>query len=161
MFKKGLFVLVCCVAVYAGISLSLSMRSDFSTLSGQSYSWQSLHDEIVVVNYFAEWCAPCLKEVPELNTFNEFVQQNDKVSLFAVNFDNVNDEKLQGLKEKYNMQFNMVSGLPEKAPFSMPKSLPATFIIGANGELIKELKGEQTAESLQAIVEGLQKLQGL
>ncbi|GAB5380597.1 MAG: hypothetical protein Alis3KO_19280 [Aliiglaciecola sp.] len=158
MFKKGLFVFVCGLAVYAGITLSLSMRTDFTTLDGEGYSWQGLEEQIVVVNYFAEWCAPCLKEVPELNDFDQFVRQTDKVSLFAVNFDNVSDEQLTALRDKYDMQFKMVSGLPKKAPFSMPKSLPATFIIGTNGELIKELKGEQSAESLEAIVLGLQKI---
>lgn len=158
MFKKVLFAAICCLAVYAGITLSLSMRTDFTTLEGDGYRWTELQEKIVVVNYFAEWCAPCLKEVPELNDFDKFVRENEGVSLFAVNFDNVSDEKLSELKTKYDMQFQMISGLPEKAPFSMPKSLPATFIIGTNGELIKELKGEQTAESLETIVLGLQKL---
>ncbi|GAA0852450.1 TlpA disulfide reductase family protein [Aliiglaciecola litoralis] len=161
MLKKIGFALLLAVAAVAGFWFSLSLRADFSTLDGKQYSWQSLKDQIVVVNYFAEWCAPCLKEVPELNKFAQFAQQNDGVSIFAVNFDNLSDQELSKLRDKYSMEFAMVSGLPKNAPFAMPKSLPATFIIGSDGTLIKQLNGEQTDAQLQNIVLTLQKLQAL
>ncbi len=74
MFKKLIFVSCGLAAAIAGFYLSLSLKSDFTTVEGQSYQWQDFKGQYLVVNYFAEWCAPCLKELPELNQFESFAK---------------------------------------------------------------------------------------
>ncbi len=156
--KRVSFGLICLVAVGLGLWLSLALRTDFKTIDERSYRWDQFSGHYLVVNYFAEWCAPCLKEIPELNGFHDYANKQNDVSLFAVNFDNLDDNALKELQSKYKMQFNMVSGFPLNAPYAMPKTLPATFIIGRDGKVIKELKGEQTNQDLQLIIQQLRKL---
>src|SRR5690606_11211450 len=45
---------------------------------------QSLQGQWLVINYWAEWCAPCRKEIPELNALPEHI---DGVRVLGVNFD--------------------------------------------------------------------------
>ncbi|MEP4888724.1 MAG: TlpA disulfide reductase family protein [Aliiglaciecola sp.] len=152
MFKKLLFISFGFAAAVAGFYLSMSLKSDFTTVDGESYQWQDFEGQYLVVNYFAEWCAPCLKEIPELNEFERFASTETDVALLAVNFDNLPDPELMALKQKYQIEFTVISGLPENAVFTKPKSLPTTFIIGPDGVLIKQLQGEQSNASLQNII---------
>ncbi|WP_342804466.1 TlpA disulfide reductase family protein [Alteromonas sp. M12] len=161
MFKKLIFVSCGLAAAIAGFYLSLSLKSDFTTVEGQSYQWQDFEGQYLVVNYFAEWCAPCLKELPELNQFESFAKEQPDVSLLAVNFDNLGDPELQELKQKYQIDFRVISGLPENAVFHKPNSLPTTFIIGPDGALIKQLQGEQNNASLQNIITQLRQRHSL
>lgn len=160
MFNKVAFGLVGILAAGLGLWFSLSLRFDFETLEGQRYRWGELQQQYVIVNYFAEWCAPCLQEIPELNKFQAFAKENPKVSLFAINYDNLSSKQLLTLQQKYAIGFPMITGQVNNAPFTIPKSLPATFIIGPDGKLIKQLNGEQSNAQLQNIIVQLAKLQG-
>jgi len=157
LLKKLGFILICILSATVGGYLSLKNNKtvDFETLDNKKYSWQQLQGQIVVVNYFAEWCVPCLKEIPELNKFDKYTQQNESVSLFAVSFDALDLEELHSLTKKYDISFSVMQSAPKQAPFPIPKSLPATYIISSQGVLIKQLQGEQTSEALQNIVESL------
>ena len=157
LMKKTGFILICILSAAIGgyLSLKVYATADFETLDNNQYTWQDLQGQILVVNYFAEWCVPCLKEIPELNKFDQYTKKNEAVSLFAVSFDALNLDELKLLTNKYNITFSVMKNAPKQAPFPLPKSLPATYIISAQGKLIKQLQGEQTSESLQNIVETL------
>lgn len=153
MKQKSVFgmALACaCIALFIGIWLAQSQRYDFKTLSGETYQHADLIDHIIVVNYFAEWCAPCLREIPELNDFHE--QANKNIKLFAISFDTLTPEKLHMLKTKYDIKFPLISELKTSFPFPKPSYLPATFVIKENGEVAGQLLGEQTVKSLNEAI---------
>lgn len=145
--KWGLLALV---AFLAGLWASNQLSYDFKTLDGTKYKHSSLEGDIVLVNYFAEWCAPCLREIPELNEF--YHQAGDKVKLFGVSFDNLSEEQLSALKNKYNIEFPLISIFEAEFAFDKPQYLPATFIIKPSGEVAGQLLGEQTSKSLHEAI---------
>ncbi len=155
MQTKLIYVVAALVAGFLGAYTAMDNREDFRTLDGKSYNWLNLKGQWLVVNYFAEWCGPCIKEIPELNAFSEFAQQRQDVSLFAVNFDLMKLQETQIMAERLNIQFPLMQYAPARAPFGKPKGLPATYIISPNGELVATLKGEQTNQGLQKIIEQL------
>ena len=59
-------------------------------------------DRWLVINYWAEWCKPCIKEVPELNALDAKYPQ---VAVLGVNFDGVTGAELQGQVEKLGIAF--------------------------------------------------------
>lgn len=121
---------------------------DFTTNQGNEQAWSDYSGEYVVVNFFAEWCAPCLKELPELNEFHQL--HGEEVSLIGVSYDQLNEEKLQALVDKYDIQFPLMLSEPmPNLPFERPKMLPATYIIKPSGEVSEPLLGEQSLESLR------------
>ncbi len=144
------------IALLLGVWVNIAVKADFVTLEKQKYSWSSLQGKWLVVNYFAEWCVPCLREIPELNQFHQ--QNKQDILLFGVSFDQVSPEQLKGLQEKYNIQFPLIAQLDTLPWLQPPSSLPTTYIIGADGEVKKQLKGEQNAEKLLAVITQLQRL---
>ena len=134
------------MALLVGVLTQQNLKVDFTTLDGQGQRWSHSQGNWKVVNYFAEWCAPCLREMPELNHF--YQQHNEEIDIFAVSFDPLNKEQLTTLQKKYDIQFPIIDKL-NTLPWSRPpSSLPTTYILDADGKVQKQLKGEQSAEKL-------------
>jgi thiol-disulfide isomerase/thioredoxin len=144
--KKIVILLAALMALLVGVLTQQNLKVDFTTLDGQGQRWSHSQGNWKVVNYFAEWCAPCLREMPELNHF--YQQHNKEIDIFAVSFDPLNKEQLTTLKKKYDIQFPIIDKL-NTLPWSRPpNSLPTSYILDADGKVQKQLKGEQSAEKL-------------
>ena len=153
MNKQNLIILtVALSSLVLGVSVYLSQRYDFRSVQGDTYQWHALNHKTVVVNYFAEWCAPCLKEVPELNAFNQWVNTQPNIEYFAVSYDDLPDQELYRIIQQYNMKFPVVGDTGVGFPLEKPQYLPATFIFH-QGDTSKPLLGEQTLDSLIQAVE--------
>lgn len=64
------------------------MAPDFRlpAIAGDSIALSSLHGRVVVLNFWATWCVPCLEEMPELERFHN-TTANDGVSVVGVSMD--------------------------------------------------------------------------
>jgi len=114
-----------------------------------------LTEHWLVINYWATWCKPCRKEVPELNQLHQSLSQQP-VKIIGVNFDGLEGAALIEASESLGIDFPIFSQDPAKH-FSLPSSqgLPVTYIINPQGKLAATLLGEQTAQSIN---QRLQKL---
>ncbi len=143
------------LSVIAGVYTATRTSADFKTAAGVEYRWQQLEGDWVVLNYFAKWCAPCLRELPELNQFATQVSEN--VKLFGVNYDPMPQAEVEAMIKEFDIQFEVIPNLEKnRLPISTPGYLPATFIISPNGEIAATLLGEQTASGLQQKLKSLQ-----
>ena len=59
-------------------------QPDIRDTNGQGYRFDDLLGKTLVINYWAVWCAPCVKEIPELV---KLAENHDDVLVFGVNFD--------------------------------------------------------------------------
>ncbi|MCF2948947.1 TlpA family protein disulfide reductase [Paraglaciecola aquimarina] len=144
------------LALCLGVWTNNQLKFDFITLDEQKHSWSEMQGKWIVVNYFAEWCAPCLREIPELNHFNQLNQAD--IYMFGMSFDQLERGKLIDLQQKYDIQFPLIQSAVTLPWSQRPTSLPTTFIIGADGEVKKQLKGEQSADKLLKTIRALQSL---
>jgi thiol-disulfide isomerase/thioredoxin len=144
--NKIVIILAAVIALLVGLWTQQQLKVDFITLDGREHRWSHSQGNWKVVNYFAEWCAPCLREMPELNHFHQ--QNNNDIDIFAVSFDPLDKEQLLALQQKYDIQFPVIATLNTLPWNRPPNSLPTTYIIDADGIVQKQLKGEQSAEKL-------------
>lgn len=106
----------------------------------------SLQGQWVVVNYWAKWCKPCIKEIPELNALGEKYPQ---VAVFGVNYDGVTGEELAQQVGELNIAFPILPQDPAaELGTARPVVLPTTLILNPDGKLVHTLVGPQTLESL-------------
>jgi thiol-disulfide isomerase/thioredoxin len=150
------YVLVALTALIVGVMTHQARQSDFITLENEGFNWANSQNKWTVVNYFAEWCAPCLREIPELNHFYQLNKQN--INMFAVSYDPLNELQLAELQKKYAIGFPIITSFQTMPWGKPPNSLPTTFILNPKGELIKQLKGEQSADELLQAIEILKGL---
>ncbi|HAB55115.1 MAG TPA: TlpA family protein disulfide reductase [Cellvibrionales bacterium] len=101
----------------------------------------------LILNYWAEWCAPCIKEIPELNTLdNDYSADLDVV---AVNFDHIKGQALIDLAARMRIDFDVLEQDPaDILRLSRPASLPTTYLFDRSGKLHAKLVGPQTIETL-------------
>ena len=107
-----------------------------------------LRGQWVVINYWAEWCKPCIKEIPELNALDAKYPQ---VAVVGVNFDGETGDVLRQQIDRLGIAFPVLGEEPSAAlGVPLPSVLPATFIFDPDGKLAHSLVGPQTLESLAA-----------
>lgn len=113
--------------------------------NGEKVASSRVDKHWLVVNYWAEWCGPCRTEIPELNTLSEQVK-GQNVSVFGVNFDNLQGEDLKSASKALGITFTVLAQDPADH-YDLPKSeaLPVTYIIDDKGKVREQLMGEQTA----------------
>lgn len=138
-----------------GILLSLLLSAcdsvDYVTLDGAGGQYDDWRGRWVLVNYWAEWCKPCIEEIPELNHFQKL--HGDVAQVFGVNFDGGPKERQQQQAEALQIGFPVL--LEDPAPASgweRPKALPTTIVIDPEGRIRAQLQGPQTLADLRAAI---------
>ena len=73
------------ISVYAFIFILISCaKPDLVTSNNKKIFLDDLYGKWVVINYWADWCPPCIKEIPELNKLN--AKYSDELNVFLFNF---------------------------------------------------------------------------
>jgi len=122
-------------------------KSDFVDLNGLSVELASFKGKKILMNYWATWCAPCKKEMPDLLRAQEILTENNYVFLL------VSDETIEQISEfknktNYNFRFLKSNNPIEKLGIY---ALPTTFIYDENGKKVKEIIGAVVWDSEEMI----------
>ena len=131
--------------------LSACAKPDYELFEGSKGNKSDFLGKWLVVNYWADWCPPCIKEMPELESFYD--QHSNKALVLAYNFDRLEGEELKGQIKRFKV--NVPSILTDPGllfGWDVPSSLPATYILTPEGNLVEKLIGPQTKGSLEEII---------
>ena len=130
-------------------------NNNIKVFDGSDTNLSKLNGNWIVINYWADWCAPCIKEIPELN---EFAKENEDLFVYTFNFDHLEIEDLAPLAKKFKISVpSLVTHPREIWGIQTPPAVPATFFINPNGELALSLFRPQTKDKLNEIIIDLKK----
>lgn len=136
--------------VIAAFGLAGCGNEQWRDHQGEAVARTELQGNWVVVNYWAEWCAPCLHELPE---FNRLAAARPDIRVFGVNYDGVSGEELRELSDRMGIAFPVMGqDFEESLKLERPQVLPTTYIFNPAGELVHSLPGPQTEASLMALL---------
>jgi thiol-disulfide isomerase/thioredoxin len=142
--KHKIIQLFCLLLLFA------CQKNDIEVFNGSNTNLDKLQGNWVVINYWADWCAPCIKEIPELN---EFANENKDILVFTFNFDELDQEDLAPVANKFNIKVpSLVTHPRDIWGIQTPPAVPATFFINPNGELSLSLFRPQTKDALNDIL---------
>lgn len=130
-------------------------NNNIKVFDGSDTSLSKLNGNWIVINYWADWCAPCIKEIPELN---EFAKENEDLFVYTFNFDHLEIEDLAPLAKKFKISVpSLVTHPRDIWGIQTPPAVPATFFINPNGDLVLSLFRPQTKDKLNEIIIDLKK----
>jgi thiol-disulfide isomerase/thioredoxin len=111
------------------------------TLDGRSVKLSSLRGKVVLLNFWATWCAPCRVEMPWLVDFSRRYQHQG-LEIVGVSVDDGDRDRVATFVRARNVNYTIV--LKDKAvndAYGGLRFLPQTFFIGRDGKVIKRTYG--------------------
>jgi len=105
----------------------------------------------LVVNYWAQWCKPCIEEIPELNELDD---RHADIAVLGVNFEGATGEELAEQERSLGVAFPTLPADPS-ADLGVPRPLvlPTTLLVDPDGRVVSQLVGPQTVKSLERALE--------
>lgn len=113
---------------------------------GQALDSEQFDNKIVILNLWATWCTPCIREMPDLVK----MQNELPVDFVLLLASDESLEKIQQFTERrpFDLTFAQIQTSVESLGVY---SLPTTFIIGKDGQLLETLVGARKWDSTEQI----------
>jgi thiol-disulfide isomerase/thioredoxin len=126
---------------------------------GQTQKIAQWEGKILVVNFWATWCAPCVKEMPELSALQKELEKNN-VQLLGLGIDSPSN--IADFSSKYQISYPLFSAGMEGTELSrqfgnQAGGLPFTVLIASDGSLAKSYLGRLNIEELRVDITKLSK----
>jgi thiol-disulfide isomerase/thioredoxin len=121
--------------------------------SGARADWASLKGKVVVLEFWATWCSPCVASLPR---FNQLVESLDPAKFQFISIDDEDPKAVQNFLDKKKMS-GWVGVDPSGGVFHLygVESRPTTIIVDGNGKVVAVTEIDSlSAVDLQAVAEG-------
>ncbi len=107
----------------------------FVDLDGKPVTLQSLAGKVVLLDFWATWCGPCLKSLPNLEKIRRRYKDNPKVAFFAVSVDQpeTDNKELVNTFEQLKVNVPILRDPKQSATALQFIGIPTLFVIGADG----------------------------
>ena len=121
---------------------------------GNIFTEKNTKGKYLVINFWASWCTPCLKEIP---AFVEFYKENSgHVEILGLDFEPVNIEVINEFVERFSINYPIILyshiNDTEFNKFGEIVGMPTTIIYSPEGELLQTFMGEITVEDLNKYI---------
>ena len=122
-----------------------------TTLDGARWDLAARRGRWVVVNFWATWCSPCLKEMPELSALDAM---REHVEVIGLAYEEIEPGAMREFLQKHPVAYP-VSIVDVSAPpdaFETPRGLPMTYLIGPDGRVVRQFLGPVTARAIEEAI---------
>lgn len=110
-------------------------------LHGVTHQLTDYQGKVVIVNFWAVWCRPCIKEMPSLQNASNQLQKHD-VHVIAINIGDQADKIRTFLKDR-SLSILILLDQQSKVTASWEVlAMPTTYIVDPTGKIVMRVVGE-------------------
>jgi thiol-disulfide isomerase/thioredoxin len=129
---------------------------DLNTLDGQPFRLERLRGKVVLVNFWATWCEPCVEEMPSMQKLRNLLA-NAPFEIVAVNHQE-GEARIRGFLQKVPLDFPIVRDTDGAVTRAwQTRIFPSSYLVDAEGKIRYVLAGatDWTAPAMVRTVESL------
>lgn len=122
-----------------------------ATVDGQEYDLAARRGKWVVVNFWATWCKPCLKEMPELSALDAM---REHIEVLGLAYEDITPDDMKVFLKLHPVVYPIavVDTYNPPADFATPRGLPMTYLIAPDGKVADKFLGPVTAKDIEAAI---------
>lgn len=125
------------------------------TMNGDSFTLSEQEGKVVVLNFWATWCAPCRKEIPDFMELQEELR-DDEVLFVGISLDKEGWSKVRPYAKKMGINYPiMVANQKINRNYGPIRAVPTTLILNKKRQVEYVAPGMLTKERLKPILKKL------
>lgn len=119
-----------------------------ATIEGAPYDLAQHRGKWVVVNFWATWCKPCVKEMPDLSALDTM---REHIEVIGLAYDDTEPKDIAAFLKAHPVSYPVaiVDTFDPPKSFATPRGLPTTYLIAPDGKLAKKFMGPITAGDIE------------
>ena len=120
---------------------------ELKALDGEPHRLSDYRGQWVVVNYWATWCKPCRKEIPDLSDLHD---SREDISVLGLAFEDTEPADFAQFLESWPASYPIlvVDVYDPPADLGSPRVLPTTYLVDGSGVLVETWLGPVTSEMI-------------
>ena len=147
---------ICALLIIGLVTLSVqAANSDdyqLRDMDGKLYRVSDYRGKWLIINFWATWCAPCIKEIPELERF--YRENKSWSQVWGVTFEDTDKVKILEYIERLGVTYPILGyGQDPLTGFGTVKVLPTTFVIDTEGLFFHRFEGPITASDITQVIQ--------
>jgi peroxiredoxin len=157
MSSAGLDALFASLGIHRPVNPSETPDFTLMDLEGRPVQLRELRGKLVLLNFWATWCAPCLHEMPSMERLYQTFKETE-FALLAVSMDRQGEEVAKPFVDNLKLTFPvLVDRTSEVARQYGVRGLPTTYLIDPDGLLIGAVIGARDwyRTEAKALIAGL------
>ena len=120
---------------------------------GVIHSLENYKGKVIFLNFWATWCPPCKKEMPDIeNIYKEYGENKKDVVILGVNSEKENEVK-KFLKDKEYTFPTVIDKNSEVMRKYFIQAFPTSFVIDKEGNVYGYVMGGLTREQIKQVIE--------
>lgn len=129
-----------------------------SNLTGEKIALKNFRGKVVLLDFWATWCKPCVKSMPALQKLHDqFASQN--FTVLGISIDEDGKKKVDSFIKKHKIAYPILLDVGENPAWEAykVKVIPMLFLVDRQGQIVQQWLGEMNMQEVESAASALLK----